>query len=106
MSNARQDAFANTAKTIIKNLERRNMEGYFCESSADAIELVKKFVPKGSSIGWGGTETFAETGVKAALEAGDYKMLDRSKATNPEDVHQLALCCESICLIWIATLFS
>lgn len=91
MSNARKDAFANTAKTIIKNLERRNMEGYFCESSADAIELVKKLVPKGSSIGWGGTETFAETGVKAALEAGDYKMLDRSKATNPEEVRQVIL---------------
>ena len=51
MSNARKDAFANTAKTIIKNLERRNMEGYFCESSADAIELVKKFVPKGYRLG-------------------------------------------------------
>ena len=51
MENPRTTAFAQTAKTIIKQLERRNMEGYFCETSADAVELVRKLVPAGASIG-------------------------------------------------------
>ena len=67
MANPRKDAFATTSKTIIRNLERAGMEGYFCETSADARELVKSLVPEGSNIAWGGTETFKETGVKEML---------------------------------------
>ena len=85
MADPRKDAFATTSKTIIKNLERAGMEGYFCETSADVRELVKSLVPEGSSIAWGGTETFKETGVKEMLEAGAYTMLDRAKATTPEE---------------------
>lgn len=89
MSNPRTDAFAATAKTIIGQLERHGMEGYFCETSADARELVRKLVPQGASIAWGGTETFKETGVKAMLEAGDYRMLDRSTAITPEQQREI-----------------
>lgn len=85
LSNPRKTAFAATAKTIIKNLQRNNMEGYFCETSEQARELVASLVPQGSSVAWGGTETFKETGVKDMLEAGDYVMLDRAKAATPEE---------------------
>lgn len=85
MGNPRTDAFAATAATIIKKLERNGMEGHYCETSAEAVELVRQLVPEGSSVAWGGTETFKETGVKAALEAGDYRMLDRSVAKTPEE---------------------
>ena len=91
MENPRTLAFAQTAQTIIKQLERRNMEGYFCETSADAVELVRKLVPAGASIAWGGTETFKETGVKSVLEAGDYRMIDRAKATTPEEAREILL---------------
>ena len=91
MENPRTLAFAQTAQTIIKQLERRNMEGYFCETSADAVELVRKLVPAGASIAWGGTETFKETGVKSILEAGDYRMIDRAKATTLEEAREILL---------------
>lgn len=91
MSDLRKEAFAATAKTIIKQLERRNMEGYFCEDSAAAVELVKSLVPEGSSIGWGGTVTFEQTGAKAMLEAGDYRLLDRSTAKGAEELRGMYL---------------
>ena len=91
MDDPRKAAFAATAKTIIRNLERANMEGYFCESSEQACELVASLVPQGSSIAWGGTETFKQTGVKATLEAGDFTMIDRSKATTPEEQRAIIL---------------
>ena len=89
MGNPRKDAFATTAKTIINQLERHGMEGYFCESSADAVKLVQTFVPEGSSVAWGGTETFKQTGVKDMLEAGNYRLLDRSKAATPEEANEI-----------------
>lgn len=85
MHEARHAAFEKTAQTIIKNLKKRNMEGYYCASSADAVELVRQLVPEGSSITWGGSESFAETGVKDMLLAGNYRIIDRSKATTPEE---------------------
>lgn len=91
MTDPRKEAFAATAKTIIKQLERRNMEGYFCESSQDAVELVKRFVPEGSSIGWGGTVTFEQSGVKAMLQEGDYRLLDRSTANGSEELRDMYL---------------
>ena len=51
MTDLRKAAFSVTADTLIKHLKRRNMEGYFCEDSAAAVELVKSLVPEGSSIG-------------------------------------------------------
>ena len=40
----------------------------------------------GDSVTWGGSETFKETGMKAALDAaGTYRMLDRGTATTPEE---------------------
>lgn len=89
MEDPRVAAFAQQAKTIINHLERHGMEGYFCETSADAVELVRKLVPAGASIAWGGTATFEETGVKAMLEAGDYRMLDRSLAKTPEEQRKI-----------------
>ncbi len=91
MTDFRKAAFAVTARSIIKHLKRRNIEGYFCEDSAAAISLVKTLVPEGSSIGWGGTVTFEQTGVKAALQAGSYRLLDRSTCTGPEELRDMYL---------------
>ncbi len=91
MNAIRKTAAAATAKTIIKHLERNGFEGYFCEDSAAARELVRQLVPDGASIAWGGTETFKETGVKAMLEEGSYTMLDRSTATTPEETRAMYL---------------
>ena len=80
-----QLAFETTAKTVIKNLAARNMEGYFFETSADAVNAILKMMPEGSSITWGGSETFKETGMLAALQKSNYRLIDRSKASTPEE---------------------
>lgn len=85
MHHARQAAFEKTAQTIIKNLGKRNMEGYYCATSADAVELVKQLVPAGAYVTWGGSETLAETGVKDLLLSGAYRVIDRAAATTPEE---------------------
>lgn len=50
----KQAAFAATAKSIIKNLEKRGMEGYFFENSASCVDAVLSSIPENSSISWGG----------------------------------------------------
>ena len=81
----KQQAFETTANTIIKNLALRNMEGFFFETSAQAVEAILSMIPEESSISWGGSETFKETGMLNALKAGNYKLIDRSTVTTAEE---------------------
>ena len=63
----KQIYYENAAKTIIKNLENRQMEGYYCASSQQAVEKALSLIPAGASIGWGGSMTLSETGLSDAL---------------------------------------
>lgn len=89
MEDTKRAAYRTTATTVINKLKRRNMEGYYCETSGDAVELVRSMIPAGDSVTWGGTVTFGETGVKAALEQGDWRMIDRATATTPEEKREM-----------------
>lgn len=89
MDEAKRAAYRSTAQTVIKNLQRRNMEGYYCETAEEAVRLVCDIIPAGDSITWGGSVTFTETGMRAALEAGDWRMLDRSTATTPDEQREM-----------------
>ena len=45
------------------NLKRNKMEPYFCETSAQARELVKTLINKGDTISSGGSVTLKQTGI-------------------------------------------
>lgn len=83
------EAFAAMAQAIIKNLEKRNMEGYFFETSAECVEAIVNSIPKGSTIGWGGSETVKESGLMDAVHNGSYELIDRMAAKNPEEARQI-----------------
>ena len=68
----KQLAFQTSAETIIKNLRKRNMEGYFFEDSASCINAVLKMMPEGSVVSWGGSESIKECGLMNALKTGPY----------------------------------
>lgn len=89
MDEAKRAAYRSTAQTVIKNLQRRNMEGYYCETAEEAVQLVCDMIPAGDSITWGGSVTFTETGMRAALEAGDWRLFDRTTATTPEERREM-----------------
>ena len=79
-----------TAETVIKNLARHNIEGFWAPTSADAVDLVRSWMHDGDSVTWGGSETFKDTGMKAALdEAGCFRMLDRTTATTPDEQREM-----------------
>ena len=85
----KKEAFSAMAKTIIENLQKRNMEGYFFESSADCVKAVIDYIPQGSVISWGGSETIKETGLMDAVHNGAYELIDRAAARNPEEARAL-----------------
>ena len=58
---------ANAAATIISRLQKRNMEGYFCETSEEAVKKALSLMPEGSVISWGGSMSISECGLMDAI---------------------------------------
>ena len=80
---------ANAAATIIKGLQKRGMEGYFCETSADAVKKVLSLMPEGSVISWGGSMSISECGLMDAIKQKDYTLIDRMTATTPQEKREI-----------------
>jgi len=73
---------------LIKNFERRNMEAYYCPTTAEVLTKAKELVPEGSSITWGGSVTIREMGLTKMFDEGNYDAHDRDLAKNPEEYQQ------------------
>lgn len=88
--NPKKEYYAKAAETIIKNLQKRRMEGYYCETSNDALELVMSLIPAGSSVSFGGSVTLAETGIADELRRRkDITLYDRSICTTQEEIKEV-----------------
>ena len=75
----------NLANTIIKNMAKKNLEGYYCATSAEAVEKALSLMPEGSSVTWGGSMTLTECGLMDALKTANYEIIDRDTAKTPEE---------------------
>jgi len=80
---------ANAASTILNNLKKRNIEGYFCETSKEAVEKALSLMPEGSSISWGGSVSLTECGLMDALKEKNYTLIDRSTAKTPQEQREI-----------------
>lgn len=81
----KETAKQNMANTIIKNLAKKNMEGYYCATSAEAVEKALSLMPEGASVTWGGSMTLTECGLMVALQGQKYELIDRDEAKTPEE---------------------
>lgn len=82
-------ALAKQGETIIKNLEKRNMEGFYFDTSAEYTRAILSTIPHGSVISWGGSESIKESGLMDAIHNENYKLIDRSSAATPEESRAL-----------------
>ena len=71
--------------TVIKNLERRNMEGYYFETVEEAVEKAMSMIKEEDTVGWGGSTTIDQTGIKKLLEEKNITVYDRDKETDPKE---------------------
>ena len=65
------------AEKVIKGLESRNMVGYYVETKQEALQKAASLIPKGSSVGWGGSASVDEIGLKVVLKTGEFVVYDR-----------------------------
>lgn len=69
---------------VVKALEGRHFEAYYCETKEEALQKALSLIPEGSLVSWGGTVTAAQIGLTEALHGGKYELIDRDAAP-PEE---------------------
>lgn len=77
--------YETAAETLIKNLNKRGMEGYYVDNGKEAVEKALSLTTPGSSVSWGGSMTITDIGLIDALKAGDYTILDRTVPKTDEE---------------------
>ena len=85
----RQLAFRAASEGIIKQLEKRNMEGYFFEDSTSCVKAILEMMEDGSVVSWGGSESVKECGLMDAIHQGNYQLIDRFSGKTPEEGREL-----------------
>lgn len=94
----KKEYYKNLSNTVLKGFQKRFIEGYYCETVAEAKELALSLVPANSKVSFGGSVTLDETGVLAELRSReDITLYDRATATTLEENKQImhnALCCD------------
>lgn len=87
--NPKQTFYQTQAETIIKNLEKRRMEGYYCATKEDAVKTAMSLTAAGTTASFGGSMTLSETGILEALKnRTDICLIDRSLAKTPQEIKQ------------------
>ena len=74
------------AGRMIKSLNRRNMEAFYCPTAEEAVKKVSELIEDGSSVTWGGTMTVRDLGIPNALKSREtLEVLDRDLVETPEE---------------------
>ena len=87
--NPKKQFYEQQSKTLIANLKKRQMAGFYCSSKEEAVELAKSLIQENELVSFGGSMTLEETGMKAALRSGNYRLLDREACTSREEINDL-----------------
>ena len=84
--------------TLVKALEKRHFEAYYCSTAEEAVEKVLSLIPAGDVVSWGGVATVDQLGIKDRLRQRNQPVIDRDTAKTPDErvsmLHQ-ALGCDT-----------
>ena len=84
--------------TLVKALEKRHFEAYYCSTAEEAVEKVLSLIPAGDVVSWGGVATVDQLDIKDRLRQRNQPVIDRDTAKTPDErvsmLHQ-ALGCDT-----------
>lgn len=73
---------------VVKALEKRHFEAYYCDNKEEALKKVIELIPEDNVVSWGGSTTLAETKILDYVKE-NYKVIDRDTAKSPEERDEL-----------------
>lgn len=89
MNQATKLYYEKRGRILVKNLQSRHFEAYYCADRVEALNKALELIPEGSSVGWGGALSAEQIGLMEAVHKGNYRPIDRSLAKDQEERNRL-----------------
>ena len=90
MNQSKQTFYKNQAETIIKNLQARHMEGYYCENVEEAgKKLIELLGSAKKSVAYGGSMTLDDNGFKDLVVKNGHELIIREDYKTDEEIRKL-----------------
>lgn len=93
MNTPKEIFYKKRADTLIKHLQQRHFEAYYCAGREEALCKALELIPKGSKVAWGGAMSAQQIGLMEALTGGDYDAIPNRNAVTAEEKAQKARDC-------------
>jgi len=77
-----------TGKAVVKALNARFFEAYYCATREEAADKALEMIAEGSTVTWGGSMSIFECGLVDKLKAGKYNIIDRALC-KPEEKNDI-----------------
>lgn len=90
MTEMHKNYYAKRGAILVKNLQSRHFEAYYCDTKQEALEKALELIPQGATVGWGGVLSASQIGLLDALRQGNYNPIDRERCKTPEEKLQAA----------------
>lgn len=85
MAKPKEIFYEKRGKLLVKNLQKRHFEAYYCATKEKAVEKALELIPEGSTVGWGGAMSCSQVGLLDALRQGNFRCIDRERTLDPEE---------------------
>ena len=85
METAKKKFYEKRAQILVKNLQSRHFEAYYCADKEAALNQALELIPEGVSVGWGGAYSAQQIGLMEAVKKGSYIVYDRDTCMTMED---------------------
>ncbi|MDR1869167.1 MAG: lactate utilization protein [Treponema sp.] len=98
MRTLQEQRYSKLGPKVVKALKARSFDAYYFDDEAEAVEKLFSLIPKEHVVSWGGSKTLVDLGVQERLVKDGYSVLDRDKASSPQErgeIMRRALLCDT-----------
>ena len=89
MATPKELYYEKRGQVLVKNLQSRHFDAYYCATKEDALKKALELIPEGASVGWGGSMTNQAIGLIDAVRNGPYQAIDRDACPPEEKVKMM-----------------
>jgi len=88
MVTPKEKMYQKSAEHIIKQLKKRNMEGFYFKSSAECVDYIASHMKENATFSTGGSMTLSDIGLTERLKKA-HPFIDRKAAQTPEESRKI-----------------